>query len=73
MNQRNSTYALNRRGSGYSIQGPGFYIWDEDPRGLRNFAGELHSSSSVTTLPAEQSEAMHRVSFSNRTKRPFLS
>ena len=40
---------LRRHGSGFVAEGAGFYIWDEDARGLRIFARMLEAST--VTVP----------------------
>jgi len=35
------TTHLRRKGRGYCADGPGFYVWDEDPREVMRVASEL--------------------------------
>jgi len=32
---------IRRRASGYCVEGPGFYVWDEDPREVTRVARDL--------------------------------
>ncbi len=32
---------LHRMGSGFALEGPGYYLWDEDPREVLRTAAEL--------------------------------
>ncbi len=32
---------LRRRGEGFALEGPGYYLWDEDPREVLRAAAEL--------------------------------
>ena len=32
---------IRRRALGYSVEGPGFYVWDEDPREVSRVARDL--------------------------------
>ena len=32
---------IRRREYGYCVEGPGFYVWDEDPREVRRMASDL--------------------------------
>ena len=32
---------LRRMGSGFALEGPGYYLWDEDPREVLRAAAEL--------------------------------
>ncbi len=34
-------WRLRRQGSGFALEGPGFYLWDEDPREVLRVAAEL--------------------------------
>jgi hypothetical protein len=36
-----TTLPIRRSGGGYAAEGPGFYIWDEDPREVFRVAREL--------------------------------
>ena len=37
----NGPVAIRRRARGYCVEGPGFYVWDEDPREVTRVAREL--------------------------------
>lgn len=39
------SYLLRRQGNGFALEGPGFYIWDEDPREVVRVASELRSGN----------------------------
>ena len=50
---------LRRHENGYCVEGPGFYVWDEDPREVSRLARDLArgaSASAVVTLPGGGSE-----------------
>jgi hypothetical protein len=50
---------IRRREQGYCVEGPGFYVWDEDPREVsraardlgRGVRGELPAGSAPITPP----------------------
>jgi hypothetical protein len=47
-----TTVPIRRSGDGYVADGPGFYIWDEDPREVLRVARDLlrgHFSTRPTT------------------------
>ncbi|MCP3985161.1 MAG: hypothetical protein GY723_12285 [bacterium] len=39
--QRDDEILLQRRGTGFAFEGPGYYFWDEDPREVLRAAAEL--------------------------------
>ncbi len=45
---------LLRRGGGFALEGPGYYLWDEDPREVLRAAAELHAGQ----LPAQPTRRM---------------
>lgn len=55
---------VRRQGRGYALEGPGFYVWDEDPREVRRVAAELQRGNAaprparrmLVLLPAEEAE-----------------
>ena len=38
---RDRSVEIRRREYGYSVEGPGFYVWDEDPREVTRTARDL--------------------------------
>ncbi len=32
---------LRRKGNGFALEGPGYYVWDEDPREVVRVAADL--------------------------------
>ena len=42
---------IRRREHGYCVEGPGFYVWDEDPREVSRVARDLARGARVE-LPA---------------------
>jgi len=45
---------LCRRGGGFALEGPGFYLWDEDPREVLRAAAELRAGH----LPSQPTRRM---------------
>ena len=41
----NGAFALRPRGNGFAAEGPGFYVWDEEPSALQEEAAELWDAS----------------------------
>jgi hypothetical protein len=35
------SFEIRRRARGYSVEGPGFYVWDEDPREVTRVGRDL--------------------------------
>jgi len=40
---------LRRHQSGYCVEGPGFYVWDEDPREVSRLARDLARGAGAAT------------------------
>jgi hypothetical protein len=38
---RSDRVEIRRRATGYCVEGPGFYVWDEDPREVTRVARDL--------------------------------
>jgi hypothetical protein len=38
---RSDRVKIRRRATGYCVEGPGFYVWDEDPREVTRVARDL--------------------------------
>ena len=51
--KRSRAVPLRRHGSGFVAEGAGFYIWDEDARGLRIFARMLEGSAATVPQGAK--------------------
>ena len=49
-------FAIRRHQGGFCVEGPGFYVWDEDPREVSRFAREL-ARGPVSTEPARETSA----------------
>ena len=45
MEPRISMTIMKRQGSGYAVEGPGFYVWDEDPSEVVRVATELRGGN----------------------------
>ena len=41
---------LRRHASGYCVEGPGFYVWDEDPREVSRLARDLARGAEAVDL-----------------------
>ncbi len=61
--QKNDDFRLRRRGRGFVLEGPGYYLWDEDPREVIRAASELRSgivpprpTQRMLVLPPRQDE-----------------
>ena len=52
--QRDDEISLQRRGAGFALEGPGYYLWDEDPREVLRAAAELRGGS----LPSRPTRRM---------------
>jgi len=52
--------SIRRQAGGYCAEGPGFYVWDEDPREVSRLVRDFHrGQGSAVTMPArdESSES----------------
>lgn len=54
MNDRTARERTRRQGRGYCTNGPGWFVWDEDPREVARAARELQRGAG----PQEPSEEM---------------
>jgi hypothetical protein len=53
VDERAEDRAPTPRGRGFCIEGPGFYVWDEDPGEVRRVAAEL-AQGNLTPRPARR-------------------
>ncbi len=45
---------LQRRGAGFALEGPGYYLWDEDPQVVLCAAADLRGGSPPSREPVSR-------------------
>ncbi len=65
--QRDDEIVLKRKGAGFALEGPGYYLWDEDPREVVRAAAELRDGS----LPSRPTRRMLVLPLAGQEQPPF--